>query len=154
MAFVAFIPRSLQTGTQWPQYLHSLYWTLSKPIFLFGLILTVLPTTLGFRYSFFNLILTPKIFHFIAKVSFCTYLVHLMIIYQLMLTRNYNFYYTTNGIFVLYLGILMVSLFFGTIVTVIVELPFGKLQKELMNYMKNKNKKIVKEELNEHIILK
>jgi hypothetical protein len=71
-----------------------------------------------------------------------------------MLTRNYNFYYTTSGIFVLYLGILMVSLFFGTIVTVTVELPFGKLQKELINYMKNKNKKTLKEDLNEHIILK
>ncbi len=129
MAFVAFIPRSLQTGTQWPQYLHSLYWTLSKPIFLFGLILTVLPTTLGFRHSFFNLILTPKIFHFIAKVSFCTYLVHLMILFQVINTRNYNFYYTINGIFVFYSGILALSLLFGTIVTVMVELPFGNLQK-------------------------
>jgi peptidoglycan/LPS O-acetylase OafA/YrhL len=154
MAFVAFIPRSLQTGTQWPQYLHSLYWTLSKPIFLFGLILTVLPTTLGFRYSFFNLILTPKIFHFIAKVSFCTYLVHLMIVFQVIHTRNYNFYYTTYEIFVYYAGILTLSLFFGTIVTVTVELPFGKLQKELMNYMKNRRKDKVKEDLHEHIISK
>ncbi len=71
-----------------------------------------------------------------------------MIVFQVIRTRNYNFYYTTNGIFVLYLGILTLSILFGAIVTLIVELPLVNLLKELLNYLKNENKTITKEELN------
>lgn len=129
MALVAFLPRNLQTGSHWSQLAMSFYWGFSKPVFLFGLILTILPSTLGFSHSFFNLILTPKIFHFIARISFCTYLVHLMILYQFIFTRNYNIYFNLIDTFQAYMGMLMLSLFFGFLLTVIVELPFAKLQR-------------------------
>lgn len=135
MVFVAFIPRPLQTGSTWPQILHSLYWGLSKPIFILGIILVILPSTLGLTYSFFNTILTPKIFHFIARISFCTYLVHLMFISQFMLTRSYDTYFKTIDIFIINMGILILSLIFGFLLMIVVELPFANLQKELMNYL-------------------
>jgi len=136
MAFVTFIPRLLQVGYVWPQSLHSLYISLSKIIFIFGVICTVLPTTLGFKHSFLNLILTPKIFHFIARISFCTYLVHLMIVFQFVYTRTYDLYYNITDMFVVYMGILVISLFFGFLMTLIIEVPFSNLQKELMSYLK------------------
>ena len=140
MSLVAFIPRSLQTGTAWPQINHSLYWGLSKPVFLLGMGMTILPTMLGHSHSFFNLILTPKLFHFIARISFCTYLVHLMVLYYFILSRNYDIYYNTIDNFIVYLGLLTVSLFYGFISTVLVELPFAKIQKEVMSIIKSKAK--------------
>ena len=133
MLFISFIPRSLQTGSSWPQSMHSLYWAFSKPIFVLGTILTTLPTILGIPGSFFNLILTCRALSFIARVSFCTYLVHLMVIMQFILTRSYDIYFYTSDLFVINLGMLVLSLIFGTVLTVIVELPFANLQKHLVN---------------------
>lgn len=116
--------------------LSSFYWGLSKPIFLIGMIMTILPTILGYTHSIFNMLLTPKIFYFIARISFCTYLVHLLIVYQFLFTRNYNTYYNIIDTFTFYLGLLIVSLFFGFLLTIFVELPFAKLQKEVMNKLK------------------
>ena len=70
------------------QGMHSLYWALSKPIFIGGMFLTILPSILGQTSSFFHLILNAKIFTFIARISFCTYLVHLFVIYQFIYSRS------------------------------------------------------------------
>ncbi len=129
MAMVVFVPRSFQIGTYWPQLAHSIYWTFSRAIFVFGTILTILPTMLGHSHSFFNFILTAKLLQFIARISFCTYLIHVMVIYQFTYTRNYDIYYAIIDTFVVYLGILTLCLFFGFLMTVFVELPFAKLQK-------------------------
>lgn len=136
MSLVAFIPRDLQVGHEWPQIAHSFYWGFSKPIFLLGMAMTILPTMLGHTHSFFNTLLTSKSFHFIARISFCTYLVHLMVLYNYFLSRNYDIYYGIVDQFITYLGMLSVSLGLGFLLTVFVELPFAKLQKELMNKLK------------------
>jgi peptidoglycan/LPS O-acetylase OafA/YrhL len=141
MAFVTFIPRFLQIGYVWPQIWHSLYASFSKITFVFGVICTILPTVLGFNYSFLNLLLTAKIFHFIARISFCTYLVHLMVIYQFIYTRSADFYYNVTDIFVIYMGLLVVSLAFGFLMTLVIEIPCANLQKELLAYLKTYNKK-------------
>jgi peptidoglycan/LPS O-acetylase OafA/YrhL len=47
--------------------------------------LTILPSILGIHHSFFNLILNAKALTFIARISFCTYLIHLMVIYGFIL---------------------------------------------------------------------
>ena len=140
MALVAFIPRPLQTGSHWPQIAHSFYWILSKPIFIFGMILTVLPTTLGIKYSFFGLILNAKIFAWIARISFCTYLVHLMIVFRFIYNRSYDFYYQLQDIFVIDFGLLVLCLFFGFLVTLLVELPFANLLKIVMTGFKTKGR--------------
>lgn len=141
MSFVAFIPRCQQTGDcRWSQTMHSLYWGLSKPIFLLGMTMTILPSMLGHFHSFFNLILTPKIFTFIARTSFCTYLVHLMVLDYFILSRNYNLYYNITDVFITYLGLLVQSLIFGFLTTMFIELPFAKLQKYAVGRLKAKAK--------------
>jgi peptidoglycan/LPS O-acetylase OafA/YrhL len=130
----------------------SFYWGLSKPGFILGLMLTLLPTILGHRHSFFNLVLTSKAFHFIARISFCTYLVHLMVLYQYTLTRNYNIYFNITEAFVAYLGMLVVSLFLGFWLTVLVELPCAKLQRELMQFVKGKRAPPKEKALSEQLL--
>jgi peptidoglycan/LPS O-acetylase OafA/YrhL len=145
MAFIVFIPRFLQIGYNWPQIIHSLYYAFSKPIFLSGLLLVVTPTLLGYRKSFFNTILTAKLFHFISRISFCTYLVHLLVITQFIYTIVIDTYYNTLDVFVTYLGLLALSLFFGLLTTLIIELPFSVLQKNLIDFLKKqKNRKNLK----------
>lgn len=133
-----FLPHS---GAKWPQAVHSIYYTTSKPIFLFGLILAVLPSCLGIRHSFFNLILNAKVFVFIARISFCTYLVHLMVIDQYLQSRTYDIYYSLLDQFMVYLGQLPIILVLGFVMTVTIEIPFGHLLRIFMGKLKNDRKR-------------
>jgi peptidoglycan/LPS O-acetylase OafA/YrhL len=114
-------------GHHWPQWVHSLYWVISKPIFIGGMFLTVLPSILGCRHSFFATILTAKVLHFIARISFCTYLVHLFVLYYFLCDRSYDIYYSLIDMFTFYLGVLAYSLFFGFLLTMVIEVPFANL---------------------------
>ena len=145
MAFATFITRPVQMGGTWPQSLHSLYYALSKPVFLFGMVLTLLPTVLGVRGSFFDLILTNRCFVFIARISFCTYLVHLIVMEQFFGTRTYDISYNVLDAFMVNMGILVLSLFFGFLLTMMVELPFANLQKHLVGYLLKSPKAVKKE---------
>lgn len=120
---------SYYLGSKWPQIFHSLYWIASKVIFMFGLLLTILPSCLGVTNSFFNLILNSKLFVFIARISYCTYLLHIMIVYGFIETRSYDIYYSLLDQLLLYLGLLVICLFFGFVMTVTIEVPFGNLLK-------------------------
>ncbi len=129
MLFLTFIPRPLQTGSKWPQWIHSLYWSLSKPLFVIAVFMTTLPSMLGLRHSFFDLLLNTKLFMFISRISFCTYLAHLMVVYQCIYTQNHDYYYYIQDVFVRYFGVLVICLFFGFLLTLFVEVPFSNLLK-------------------------
>lgn len=64
-----------------------------------------------------------------ARVSFCTYLIHLMVVFRFSYTRAYDVYYRLIDTFVLYMGLLVLSLFLGFWLTMLVELPFANLLK-------------------------
>ena len=136
MAFLIFILRTLQAGQKWDQIWHSLYACLEKPFFIIGLIMVTFPSVLGCKGSFFRLLLESKILNFMAKISFCTYLVHFMVILQFVSSRTYDNYFSLLDTFTLYLGALVVSCFFGFLMTIFVELPFSICQKEFMKILK------------------
>jgi peptidoglycan/LPS O-acetylase OafA/YrhL len=142
MALVTFIPRPLQTGSKWPQIAHSFYLILSKPLFILGMIVTILPASLGIKNSFFALILNAKIFTWIARISFCTYLVHLLVIIRFLYNRTFDVYYQPIDTFVIYMGLLVIGLFFGFLMTMLVELPFANLLKIMMKGIKTKGSEV------------
>jgi len=144
MALVTFVPRPLQTGSSWPIAVHALYWILSKPLFILGMILTILPSTLGISHSFFNLILNARILIIIARISFCTYLVHLMLVFRFSYNRAYDVYYHLTDTFTVYMGLLVVSLFIGFWMTMLVEIPFANLLKMSFEKVKNSDQQIQK----------
>jgi peptidoglycan/LPS O-acetylase OafA/YrhL len=146
MVFLITIVRTLQVGNEWPQYLHSLYQSLAKLIFVMGLSLTILPSLLGCKDSVINFVMDTRLFNFIAKISFCTYLIHLTILEIWVQSRTYSRYYTTIPTFVEFGGILVLSIIAGLIMTFLIELPFSKLQKQLINYVKKTLMKVKKEE--------
>lgn len=84
MAFLAFIPRTLQNGGQWPQILHSLYLYFSRILFNVGLMLMLLPTLLGVKGSFVMNVLDTALFNYLGKISFCAYLIHYVVLSQVL----------------------------------------------------------------------
>lgn len=120
MAFIVLIPRTLQLGFTWPQIIHSIYFCFSKPLFIIGMTMMILPTILGIKNSFFRLILDCTLFNCVAKVSFCTYLVHLMFIYQFYTSRSYDMYSNVEDGLILYLGCLVMSCILGFVLTALV----------------------------------
>ena len=50
-----------------------------------------------------------------------------MVIYQFIYTRSYDIYYDITQMFMIYMGLLPIILVLGTIMTLTVEVPFGKL---------------------------
>ncbi len=100
--------------------------------------MVVIPTILGVKNSFFKLLLDNTLLNFLAKISFCTYLMHLMVIIQYYNSRTYDYYYSLLAAFPLYLGCLVLSCFFGFLLTIFVELPFSVWQKDLLKKLANK----------------
>lgn len=141
MAFLAFIPRTLQAGYEWPQILHSLYLCFSRVLFNLGIVLTLGPSLLGIKSSFFRTVLDTSLFNIIAKLSFCGYLVHYMIISQFLAAVTYDTYYQITDRFVIDLGLLVLTFVFAALMVIIIEVPFATLQKELMNKLKDSSKK-------------
>ena len=101
--------------------------------------LIVGPSLLGAK-SMIRFIMDTKLFNFIAKISFCTYLIHLTVMYDFMGNRSADFYYEIIPVYNLFAAHTVLSMFLGFIMTVIIEIPFAKLQKLLMSsLMKSKN---------------
>lgn len=136
--FIILIPRSLQVNdpTFWPQSVHSLYQSLGKLLFVMGLSLTILPSLLGSLKSIIYFTMDTKLFNFIGKISFCTYLIHLIVLIVWVQSRTYDRYYTIVPVLAEFGGVLVLALFFGLVMTILVEMPFSKLQKKLVNFIK------------------
>jgi peptidoglycan/LPS O-acetylase OafA/YrhL len=138
MAFLAFIPRTLQNGAEWPQIVHSLYLCFSRVLFNIGIILTLGPSLLGLKCSFFRTILDTSLFNYIAKISFCGYLVHYIILSQVLGVVTIDTYYSISDRFIINMGILILTFAFATIMVFVIEVPFATLQKELMKKIKHR----------------
>ena len=67
-----------------------------------GLSLLILPSLLGID-SIVKFVLDTKLFNFIAKTSYCTYLVHLIVITYICTNRKIDFYYDLLSSFSTYL---------------------------------------------------
>lgn len=138
--FIMFIQRTNQNEHRWPQFVHSLYLTYAKTLFVMGLSLGILPSILGVR-SFINFIMDTKLFNFIAKVSFCTYLLHVLVIYQWIGKISVDTYYSFLTEYDIYVMHAVLSILSGFVLCIFVEIPFSKLQKMLMISMLKKDKK-------------
>ena len=135
--FIILIPRTLQVDIKWPQTIHSLYLSLGKALFVVALYLMILPSILGVsNFTFF--IMDTKFFNFISKVSFWTYLIHYMVVLQVSYRQKIDFYYTIYDVIPLYIPVAAISVFLGMMGTILVELPFAKLEKMFMNTLMGK----------------
>ena len=139
MLFLILIPRTLQINgsNSWDQVYHSAYLTFAKGIFCFGLSMFLLPSLLGIN-SYVRFILDTNFFSVIAKISFCTYLVHLMVILWHVFTYEVDYYFTQDTQWSIFAFYLLASSIIGFLMTIIVEVPFSKIERHGINLLKNK----------------
>ena len=126
--FIIYVPRFLQLGYKWPQVAHSLYLTTTKLFFVIGVSLLVTPSLLGLKNDLVFFITDTKFFHYIGKVSFWTYLIHYMFVLLVNYQQRVDFYYDVRNIFSLYVPVVIMSIVGGAIGTILIEVPFAKLE--------------------------
>ena len=136
LLFVVLIPRTLQVGHKWPQTVHSLYLTFGKFVFVIGTSMILTPALLKVKDDFIFFLLDTKHFNFTSKISFWTYLVHYIVIEIVAYGQKTDFYYSIGNVLYLYFGIVIISMFFGFIGTMLVEVPFAKMEKMLFERKK------------------
>jgi peptidoglycan/LPS O-acetylase OafA/YrhL len=137
--WLVLIPRTAQGPHYWPQLAHSLYLTYGKTLFVLSVALIILPSVLGVP-SFIRTILDTKLFSFVGKASYCTYLIHLIIIMGWVGAFSTNFYFESIVQYQLFCSHTVICVFLGFLLSLLVEIPFSKLQKMLINKMQNKDK--------------
>lgn len=93
LIFIVTIVRTLQLDYKWPQAIHSLYLTVSKLFFVMGVSMLVTPALLGIKNDLVFFLMDTKLFNFIAKISFWTYLIHYMVIEHSCFVQKLDFYY-------------------------------------------------------------
>ena len=76
-----------------------------------------------------------KLFNFIAKASYCIYLIHLTIITQWLGSRKIDTYYDIVPIYSVFVAHSVLSILVGFVMTILIEIPFSKLQKQMMKYI-------------------
>lgn len=138
--FIVLIPRTLQVGHTWPQPVHSTYLTFSKLFFVMGVSMLVTPTLVGIKNDLFYFLMDTKLFNFVAKISFWTYLIHYMIIEHSCYIQKLDFYYDTRDVLTLYFPVALIAMGFGLMGTLLIEIPFAKLEKMLFESKKDKKK--------------
>lgn len=74
-------------------------------------------------------LMDTEVFNFIAKVSFCTYLIHINFLLIYYGSSKIDFYFTMSPVFVLFVSFSVISILAGTVLVYMVEAPFAKLQK-------------------------
>ena len=138
--FIMFIQRTNQDELHWSQFVHSLYLTYAKTLFVMGLSLGILPSILGVR-SLVSFVMDTKLFNFVAKVSFCTYLLHILIIYQWVGKTSVDTYYSFLTEYDFFVAHSVLSILSGFALCLLVEVPCSKLQKMLMVSLMKKDQK-------------
>lgn len=80
----------------------------------------VTPSLLGIKNDWFFFLMDTKVFNFIAKISFWTYLIHYMVVEYVSFTQKIDYYYNVGDVFTLYFPVALISMFFGFVGTVLV----------------------------------
>lgn len=106
-----------------------------------GVALIIFPSLLGIK-GLVRFTMDTKAFNFIAKISFWTYLIHLTIMYRWITSIKIDFYYAYLPLFTLFVTTAAQSMLLGFTLSVLVELPFAKFQKYLIEGVGNKTNKV------------
>lgn len=142
--FIILIPRTAQgEGVEWPEAAHAFYLGFAKVLFVIAVALIILPSLLGIN-SLVRFVLDTKAFNFMGKVSFWTYLIHVMVVYWWFGSLKVEVYESWTPFYGLFVSVSVQSMLYALIMCLLVEIPFSKLQKELLSGMTKNNAKQTK----------
>ena len=146
LSFVVFFPRMLQVGYEWPQAFHSMCLNFGHILFPFAVWMVILPSILGVKHSFIQTLLDVPLFNFISRISYGVYVVHGLVILYIANVKWYDTYYWLSDLYVISLAVILLSCFFGGLLSVFVEYPCLYFSKKLMEGLKGEESFVKREE--------
>lgn len=140
--FLIFFPNELiQDKNTWSQTFQWIFLTFSRTFYIFGLFcvticcLLNIPDIVGF-------ICNWKIWGFIARLSFCAYLVHYFIIQRSYFNYRQSNYFSNETLVFWTIADIIITLAAAFCLSVLVELPFMNLEKVVKENLKRKKNKV------------
>jgi peptidoglycan/LPS O-acetylase OafA/YrhL len=97
-----------------------MYHSVAKILFVMALCTTIMPSILGCKNSIISWSMDTNFFNFIAKISFCTYLIHLTVLDIWIKSRTNSRYLKIMPTVPEFMAVLGVSLLFGLIMTFLI----------------------------------
>ena len=125
----------------WNDTDHFLYLVFNRSIFVFGFLLVILPGLLTGK-DIVHSILSFKAFAPLGRLTYCTYLVHLIVVARTTFGTKNSFYANHETFIYVALADLVFSLMAGYILSVVAEAPLLNLEKNFIFKQKKENKKI------------
>ena len=141
LAMVVFLPRMLQVGYEWPQFFHSMCLNFGHILFPFAVFMVVLPIVLGIKHSFIQTLLDVPFFNFVSRISYSAYLVHGLVILYIANIKWYDTYYWISDLYVNSLAAILLCLFFGGLLSLLVEYPCLYYSSRWMMSLKGRSKR-------------
>lgn len=137
--FFTYYPRTYKNDpNSWTNGGVYFWLTFQRIIYVFGLNLIFLNNFLGSN-DWIRTILSWKLFGVVARLSFCGYLVHLIIILRFSLSSRVSQYVRVETLNYQFFSDLSLSLIFAVILSLFVEIPF--INVENFVFRKDGNKK-------------
>ncbi len=141
-----------QTGrVEWSNVGQAFYNSLNRVGFVLGVILVTLPCMFGCKNDPVHIVLGAKVFYPLARIQFCIYLVHLTLIMLRIGSSRALPYWENLSTLVWSIEDCVYSIFFGLLLSLLVEAPVLNLEKMLMSPPKRKDRPAKKEELLESV---
>jgi len=126
-AFIIFYPRTVQTGHPWDDGFNYLWQIIDRPLLALGLFLGVVPTIVGLLGPI-KWFLSSYFFLVISKISYCGYLVQLIVILVAIKSQTVFLGFSYKNKSMLTISYVMISLLVGTILHLLVEKPAMNLE--------------------------
>ena len=115
----------------WGRAAEGVYLICARPLFVIGVALLVYPSLIN-NSRIFVYILGNSFSNVIAKLAFCAYFVHEMIIELKTFSIQKAVWVSQLQIWIQIFGYILFTLILSTVLTVIIEQPFRRLQREFL----------------------
>lgn len=139
--FLIFFPNELtHDPNAWTQTFQWIFLTFGRTFYIFGLwsvticCLLNIPDIVGY-------IANWKIWGFIARISFCAYLIHFIVIQRSVQNYRQANYFSNESLFYWSVADIVITLVAATVLCLLVELPFMNLEKVVKERFKKKSPK-------------
>jgi len=150
MIWIAVDMQKSQDIHYWNDTQHVFFLVFNRFVFVFGFMLVILPGLLTGK-DVMHSILGFKAFTPLGRLTYCTYLVHLVVVARTTYGTQTSFYATHESFIYVALADLVFSLFAGYVLSVVAEAPLLNLEKNFIFKDRKETKKVENKKDEENI---
>ena len=136
-SFLTFYFREAYPAGSWSLTTSMIWNAFSRPLYVFGMMLVLLPTFEG-RLTWLKNFMACGLFKVVGKLTYSAYLIHIAVIFAYMCARNNSELESRDGGYFLFFGIYSLAYFAAIIITLLVELPTLNIEKTILFPPKDK----------------